>query len=122
VSRNQAQNAADAAATAGAIARGYDEFADPPSGGGVTVTTATQIAQLNQVWREAPAPVVTFDCPPEAPPDARCVRVDVHRDSDFGNPLPMVFGAVLGLPSQGVRATATAQVAPANATTCLRPW
>ena len=67
VSRNQAQNAADAAAAAGAIARAYDEFADPPPGGGLTVTSATQVAQLNQVWREVPTSVVTFDCPPEVP-------------------------------------------------------
>jgi hypothetical protein len=122
VSRNQAQNAADAAAAAGAVARAFDEFADPPPGGGTTVTTATQVAQLNQVWQEAPAPVVTYDCPPEAPAGNRCVRVDVHRDDEFGNPLPVIFGSVLGLTSQGIRATATARVAAGNATDCLRPW
>ncbi len=122
VSRNQAQNAADAAAAAGAIARAYDEFADPPPGGGLTVTSATQVAQLNQVWREVPTSVVTFDCPPEVPGGNRCVRVDVHRDEEFGNPLPVLFGSALGLISQGIRATATARVAAGNATDCLRPW
>ena len=35
VSRRQAQNAADAGALAGAVARGYDEFADPPASDGL---------------------------------------------------------------------------------------
>ena len=35
VSRRQAQNAADAGALAGAVARGYDDFADPPDSAGI---------------------------------------------------------------------------------------
>jgi hypothetical protein len=34
----------------------------------------------------------------------------------------VIFGGALGLASQEVRATATAQVAVGNGTTCLKPW
>jgi len=118
LSREQAQDAADAAAMAGAIARAYDE--DPPSPGGVVEQSAAGMASTNPVWFEAPGSFVDPDACPS--PD-RCVRVDVHRDGTFGStPLPVIFGSVLGLTSQEVRATATAQVAVGNGTTCLKPW
>jgi hypothetical protein len=51
------------------------------------------------------------------------VRADVYRNGENGSaPLPLWFGRVLGLTSQGVRATASAQVMIANGTNCLRPW
>ncbi len=124
VSRQQAQNAADAGAAAGALARAYDDFDNPPSTGGIVGQSATQLVAWNPVWFDGgvASPVISFDCPPDAS-SSRCVRVDVHRDGSFGStPLPMLFGPVLGITSQGVRATATAQVAPGNATTCLKPW
>ena len=37
-----------------------------------------------------------------------CIRVDVYRNQARNNPLPMFFGSLVGLTSQGVRATATA--------------
>jgi hypothetical protein len=121
IGRSQAQNAADAGAAAGALARAYDDFADPPDPGGVTAVTASQVAQANLVWTVPPAPVVSFDCPAGAGPGP-CVRMDVYRDGEFGSAaLPTIFGAALGIASQGVRATASAQVAVGNATDCLRP-
>ena len=53
VSRRQAQNAADAGALAGAVARGYDDFADPPASDGLAAESATQTAAANLVWNEA---------------------------------------------------------------------
>ena len=119
VSRTQAQNAADAAAISGALARAYDE-PGTPSAGGPTDESARAVAALNTVWFEAPAADVTFDCPPAATGD--CVTVDVFRDTAHGNALPAMFGPLLGFSSQGVQATATASATNGNATDCLRPW
>jgi hypothetical protein len=46
----------------------------------------------------------------------------VFRDTAHGNPLPMFFGPLVGLTKQDVRATATAQIADANAVRCALPW
>jgi len=129
VGRHQAQNAADAGAMAGAIARAYDDFDDPPDPGGVAAQNASQVAGANLVWG-ASSPttgaVTSFPCPAEVvavDPNSRCVKVDVFRNGENGStPLPTWFAPVLGLTSQGVKATASARVLVANATNCLRPW
>jgi len=122
LSRQQAQDAADAGAMAGAMSRAYDDSTDPPPSGGVVEQSAAGVAAANPVWFEAPSSVVSFSCPADVS-GGRCVRVDVHRDGTFGStPLPVIFGGALGLASQEVRATATAQVAVGNGTTCLKPW
>jgi hypothetical protein len=36
--------------------------------------------------------------------------------------LPLIFGSIVGLSSQGIKATATAEVMSADATDCLKPW
>jgi hypothetical protein len=121
-SRVQAQAAADAGAVAGAIARIYDDLQDPPgSYSGVVGLSAIQVATANPIWFAPGSPVVTFQCPLGMV--SRCVRVDVYRDGTFGSEaLPMIFGPVLGLTTQGVRATATAEVAVGNAVPCLKPF
>jgi Flp pilus assembly protein TadG len=119
VSRRQAQNAADAGALAGAVARGYDDFADPPASDGLAANSATQTAAANLVWNEAGIPEVSFNCPTGI--TGRCTRVDVHRNVEHGNPIDTLFGPILGITGQGVRATATAIAAKGNATDCLRP-
>jgi hypothetical protein len=107
---------------AGAMSRAYDDSTDPPPSGGVVEQSAAGVAAANPIWFEAPASVVSFSCPADVS-GGRCVRVDVHRDGTFGStPLPVIFGGALGLSSQEVRATATAQVAVGNGTTCLKPW
>ena len=122
VGRAQAQNAADASAVAGAIARAYDDSDEFPSlSSGVVAESVAQVVTKNQVWFEPPSFIVSYPvCPPGV--GYHCVRVDVHRDVESGNALPTFFGPVLGITSQGVRATATAQVAVGNGTTCLKPW
>jgi Flp pilus assembly protein TadG len=52
--RGQAQNAADAGALAGAVARAFDETADPPAVDGDAFSSASQTALLHQVVGEAP--------------------------------------------------------------------
>jgi len=116
LSREQAQNAADAGAMAAAIALAYD-------GAGSVVASATSLVALNPVWS---TPAVTEVLPRPCPPGSSgsfCIRVNVYRDGTSGSAtLPVVFGPVLGITSQGVRATATAQVGIGNGTRCLKPW
>jgi hypothetical protein len=124
VSRRQAQNAADAGALAGAVARGYDDFDDPPSSSGLAHESAEQVATAPQaknfVWQQTGKAVVAFDCP--AGVTGRCVKVEVYRDGTNGSAaLPTLFGPILGITSQKVKASATAIVGSGNATDCLRP-
>src|SRR5262245_12848944 len=122
-SRGQAQTSADAGALAGAISLAFD---GPTDFDGARAR-AIAMASRNHVWGQAPsvtAPDVTFPaCPPGAPglPDT-CVKVDVFRNQARSNALPTFFGRLAGINSQGVRATATAQITTGNATDCLRPW
>jgi len=121
VARGQAQNAADAGALAGAVARGFDDFDDPPHSSGFAAQAAAGVAQSNSVWRQPATPVVNFDCP--AGVTGRCTTIAVYRNGEAGStPLETLFGPILGVSSQGVRATATAITGNGNATPCLRPW
>jgi hypothetical protein len=120
VARRQAQNAADAGALAGAVARGYDDFDDPPDSSGLAARSAEGVASANLVWQAGGTPRVQFNCPSGV--SGRCVRVEVYRDGTNGSTaLPTLFGPLLGITSQGARATATALVGNGNATDCLRP-
>jgi hypothetical protein len=123
VSRAQAQNSADAGALTGAISLAFDSPTDQPA----ARARAIAVARANNVWGTAPSvtdPDVTFPpCPPGAPgPPDTCVKVDVFRNQARGNALPMFFGRIASVTSQGVVATATAQVTTGNTTECLRPW
>jgi len=122
LSRRQAQNSADAAAMSGAIALAYDG-ADT-SAGSFAKDAALAVSQANRVWGESPAVNPAVDITFPACPDgtASCVRVDVYRDGAHGNALPIFFGSIVGLVSQGTRATATAQAMTATASDCLKPW
>jgi hypothetical protein len=125
VGRSQAQNAADAGALSGAVALALDTNA-AANGGEDALNSALIVAAGHTVWGQAPNadannleafyPVV---CPDGT---VTCLRVDVYRNAARGNALPMFFGRFVGLTEQGVRATATAQAAVANASDCLKPW
>lgn len=130
-SRRQAQNSADAGALAGATAFAYDDpgnYADT----GMAKLSAYNATQTNVVWGQSPYvnitnhitfPVVpAADCDPDGDGFSNCVRVEVFRDSTNANPLPMLFGHLLGLSSQNIRATATALVMAANQSECTKPW
>jgi len=123
VSRGQAQTAADAGALSGAISLAWGS---PTDFAGARLRAIT-VAQRNAVWGAAPSVTdadVTFPaCPPGAPglPDT-CVKVDVYRNQARGNALPTYFGRAANVLNQGVRATATAQIATGDTTDCLRPW
>jgi Flp pilus assembly protein TadG len=130
VSRNQAQNSADSGALAGAVALALDSFTDHSDTGPAKVA-AQKFAQSNYVFGEQPDVNITTDVrfysdDPAAFPalcsNDDCVRVDVYRNQTRGNPLPTIFGWLVGVQDQGVRATATAQAGAANASNCLKPW
>ena len=129
VSRSQAQTSADAGALSGALSLAFDSGTDFDG----AKEKARAVAIANLVFGQPPdvqIPTgklngdVTFPpCPPNTPglPDT-CVKVDVYRNQARNNPLPMFFGNLLGLGTQGVRATATAQIVTGNQTDCLKPW
>jgi hypothetical protein len=115
--RSEAQNSADAGALAGAVALVFDDY-DDRSPGGPAVQSALAAAQANTVIRQNVSVVpadVTF-------PQQDWVRVNVFRSADRGNPLGTLVGSIFGVETADVRATATAEAAPANAQTCVKPF
>jgi Flp pilus assembly protein TadG len=121
VARREAQNVADAAAHAGAVALAFDSL--DKTSDGMAYQSALNTATRQTIWGEVPSDAsvdISFDCPAGVNPD--CIRVNVYRDGPHGNALPTFFTQLVGITSQGVQATATARVAAANATKCLKPW
>jgi Flp pilus assembly protein TadG len=136
--RNQAQNAADAGALAGATALFYDDF-DDRSADGPAVTSAIAAAKANTVMsgldaRDGGGGVVDV-----TPADVEFlndeigqptrVKVTVHRTAERGNPVSTLIAGIIGritgnsdLESASIRATATAEVSPANGMTCVKPF
>jgi Flp pilus assembly protein TadG len=122
--RRQAQNSADAGALGGAVASAYNDGTDLTADGDV-VQSAFLATQKNLVWGQAPSVVAATDITFPTCPDgstATCIRVDVYRNADRGNALPVFFGMFIGLNAQDVQATATAEVQAANSSDCLKPW
>jgi Flp pilus assembly protein TadG len=127
IARTEAQRAADAGALAGAVALAFDNPNDL-SNTGIAKLSARGFARANTVFGQQPkvdiASDVTFPVcpPPEGGAGTTCVQVDVYRNQDSGNALPTFFSRIVGVTSQGVRATATAKVLSGDTTDCLRPW
>ena len=133
VARNQAQNSADAGALAGAISMAFDAngWTDRTATGPAR-QSARQVALTNAVFAIAPDVVMASDviftdqptdmCPADVNGLTPCIRVDVYRNQARTNPLPSIFGQAFGLTAHGVRATATARVAIADTTNCMKPW
>jgi Flp pilus assembly protein TadG len=121
--RRMAQNSADSAALAGAVSLAFDDY-DDRTDTGPAKQAAFRLSQQNEVWGESPNVNITTDITfPPCPDDGTdaCIRVDVYRNQARNNPLPVFFGALVGLQEQGVRATATAKVSAANGSNCLKP-
>src|SRR5919108_4257155 len=120
--RSQAQNAADAGALAGAIALVHDSW-DNRSASGPAVQSAINTAKDNKVIGATPAiqpSDVTFPTAPSG--EANRVRTVVYRDSAHSNAVPTMMGQFFGVSTADVIATATAEAAPANAATCVKPF
>ncbi len=120
LARRQAQNAADAGALAGAIARVFDE----QNTSGSMLAGAMDAATANALIVGAPGTVVVNDypCPGWVTTLGPCVDVRVFRDSGHGNALPTYFANVFGLTGQDVQAMAVAQASAVNGARCLKPW
>ena len=125
--RRQAQNAADAAALSAASSLGYVDINDLALARAAAITAG----QANLVWGQAPiitngdiaiGDALSGVCPADAPPNGVCVRANVFRNQTRGNPLPTWFGSLVGVSTQGVRATATAEVRFGRASAeCIKP-
>jgi hypothetical protein len=104
--RTELQNAADAAALAGASA------IDPETGQivqDVARARAAAAAAANKAFEQIPTPV-TIDQQLDVDfPAERQVRVRVHREAATGNPMITHFAQTVGLHSLNVRADATAE-------------
>jgi hypothetical protein len=119
VARTQSQHAADAGALAGAVALVFDDFDDrSATGPAVQSAIAASTSTVNQVVNSAVSVEpgdVTF-------PALEKVRVVVHRTTARGNPVLTFLAPMFGIDSVDVGAVAVAEVVPANAATCLKPW
>jgi Flp pilus assembly protein TadG len=120
--RGQAQTAADAGALAGAVALAIDDF-DDRSATGPAVLAAMNTALENDVLKEAvsvePADV-TFPVAPSG--ESNRVRVAVFRTAERNNPLSTFIMSVFGMSEADISARATAEAAPANAMSCVKPF
>jgi hypothetical protein len=120
--RTQAQRAADAAALAGATAFVYESFTDRTPGG-PAVQSAVNTALMNKVAGgnvSIDTTDVTFPLGPGGQNDR--VQVWVYRTAARGSAIPTLIGPVFGINDFDIIATATAEAAPANAMTCVKPF
>ena len=120
--RTQAQTSADSGALAGAVALALNNY-DDRSASGPAVQSAISSAQKNAVMSNAvsigPADV-TFPLSPGGAADR--VHVTVYRTGGRTNPVGTLIGPLFGVPTVDIVAAATAQAAPANAMTCVKPF
>ncbi len=120
--RAQAQNAADAGALSGAIALALDSF-DDRSPGGPAVQSAVNAAHENLVIGAGVSVEPADVSFPEGPDgEANRVHLTVYRSAARSNPLGTFISAVFGVTTVDVTAAATAEAAPANAMTCVKPF
>jgi hypothetical protein len=120
--RSQAQNAADAGALAGAVALAFDDYNDRTAAG-PAVQSAIAGALGNKVMHGAVAIApgdVTFPAAPNG--QFSRVRVDVYRTAERDNSIATLIGPIFGVPTVDIIAMATAEAAPANAMTCVKPF
>jgi len=120
--RTQAQTSADAAALAGATALVFNDWNDRTASG-PAVQSALSTAQKNDVMLGAVSVQpsdVTFPLDPYG--QANEVRVNVFRTAERTNPVRTLIGPLFSIPTVDIAATATAQAAPANGMTCVKPF
>lgn len=106
--RTELQQAADAAALAGASA--IDSTGRVLQA--VARVRATETAARNTALRETAEPVVIDPNADVDFPNEFRVRVRVHREDATGNPMTTIFARTLGITDLNVTADATAEVTP----------
>jgi Flp pilus assembly protein TadG len=120
--RSQAQNAADAGALAGAVGLASNSWTDRSSTG-PAVVGAVNTALANRVGGVSVSVTpddVTFPVGPTG--QSNRVAVQVFRTGGRSNPVTTLMGGFFGVQTVDVAATATAEVSPANAMTCVKPF
>ena len=110
--RTQLQNAADAAALAGASAIDFEAGTLSQS---LAIARAQQTAAMNQAFIDTPRPVALEASDVVFPTPTR-VRVTVRREG--GNAMVTTFAQVLGIRRLEMTATATAEADTAKAVDC----
>ena len=120
--RAQAQNSADAGALGGAVALVFNDYNDR-SPDGPAVQSALAAATANPVMGAnvsvGPADVEFLN---DAAGQPNRVRVTVYRRADRGNPVATQMARYFGIDTADIAATATAEAAPANAMSCVKPF
>jgi hypothetical protein len=118
VSRGQSQNAADAAALAGAVALSYESMTDRTDTGPAK-RSALNVALSHNVWGQPPTVTMADITFPPCPDDGTdsCIRVNVFRPG-----LPTFLARLAGVTSQDTKATATAKAGFGNAVECVKPF
>src|SRR5215204_1936116 len=124
VARTEAQNAADAGALAGAVALGYDDYDDrSATGPAVTSAIAAATAADNGVMNaQAAARAKAVVAADVTFPTISQIRVRVEHSSARGNALSTFIAPMFGIDKVNMGAVATAEVSPANAMTCVKPF
>ena len=120
--RSQAQTSADSGALSGAVAMAFDDYYNRNATGPV-VQSALAAARTNDVINQQvdvrPGDV-TFPTSPSGQDDR--VRVHVYRTAERSNALATIMGRFFGVNTANIDAVATAEVSPANAETCVKPF
>jgi Flp pilus assembly protein TadG len=124
VARTEAQNAADAGALAGAVALGYDDYNDrSATGPAVTSAVAAATAADNGVMNAQAAARAQAVVPADVTfPTISQIRVRVEHSTARGNGLSTFIAPMFGISKVNMGAVATAEVSPANAMTCVKPF
>jgi len=121
--KSQAQTSADAGALAGATALAFNNFTDrTPTG--PAVQSAINTSTANKVVGD-PVSVTSEDVTfPNDPVTGQAdrVQVNVYRTTGRSNSVPTLLGVFFGVDRVNIGATATAQAAPANSISCVKPF
>lgn len=119
VARTEAQSAADAGALAGAVALAFDDYDDRTATGPAVRNAIAAGTAVDNGVMNAQASVLAEDV---TFPAINQVRVRVLRSGDRGNPLTTFIAPMFGVNTVNIGAEATAEVSPANAMTCVKPF
>ena len=113
--RSQLQNAADAAALAGAnVLVQYGSNQEP------VIDTAIRYGQAN--LDDADGKDVAIRNSDVTFPNAVTVQSKVGRTTERGNPVDMFLGRILGWNTQDIAATGRAALFCSKSSKCLKPW
>ncbi len=119
LAKTQLQNAADAAALAGALALGLNDGDQ-----GIATSEAELIAGLNMAIQDQQRPVIIGAGDVTFPEDKK-ITVTTHRTVATNDPVTLYFMNVLDqtIGKQGeITARASAAVYPVSGANCLKPW